>query len=181
MGGFLAAARSSLRAFGGRSTADPVDPAAVTWGHALTAVAVLVVAVTASILLPAGDLIVQLLPIMANLLTVSFAILAVPFLMLAIVAVGTRQNEKLPLLVLFTALSLLVIQATSLALSLFGFNTSAALIGVTAFFVGRAARTVLGVSVGNAILVALLTAAGIFAASFLFFALPDAQGILDGI
>lgn len=180
--GFLAAANASMRAFGGgrRGTVPPVDPAAVSWAHALLGVAILIVAVAASILLPGAGVILQFLPQLLDILLVTFATLAVPFLVLIIAAIGTRQREKLPILVLFTSLSLLLIQATSLLLSFFSMSTSSALIVVTAFFVGRAARTVLGFSIFTSILVGLVTAAGIFVASSLLLVLPTGQAMLDG-
>ena len=178
--GYLAAASASMRALSGgkRGATVPIDPAAVGWEHAVAAVALLAVVVVASVMAPAGELVMQFLPMLLEILFVTFATLAVPFLVLGVAATWSRQREKLPLLVMFTALSLILIQVTSLVLSLFGLSTSTALIGVTAYFVGRASRTVLGFSLGNSILVALLVAAGIFAASFLLLAMPSGHALL---
>jgi hypothetical protein len=181
--GFFAAAKASMNAFGGtrRRPGPPIDPSAVGWGDAAIGVAILVGVVAISIVAPGAGIILQFLPQLFDILLVTFLTLAVPFVVLVVAALWVGQREKLPLLVLFTSLSLLLIQVTSFALSFLNMSTSTALIGVTAVFVGRAARTVLGFSIGLSILVGAITAVGIFAASMLLLLLPTGQAMLAGV
>ena len=81
---------------------------------------------------------------------------------------------------LVVALVLLIIQVASLLFSYFGLQTSTALVAVTAVFVGRAVRTVLGASIPMAILAGVIAAVGTFTAGLLLLVLPTGQAMLAG-
>lgn len=180
---FLTAAKAAMNAFGGtgKRPGPLLDPAAVSWGDAVIGVAILIVVTAIGIVAPAGGIILQFLPQLFDILLVSVLTMAVPFVVLIVCAVSTGQHEKLPLLVLFTALTLLLINLTSFALSFLNISTSSALIAVTSVFVGRAANKALGFSLGMSILVGAITGAGIFAASLVLLALPTGQAMIGDL
>ena len=178
--GFLSAAKASMNAFGGtrKQPGPPVDAAAVSWTDALIGVVLLVAVTVIGVVAPGGGIIAQFPQQLFDILLVTFLSLAVPFVVLAVAASWVRQGEKLPLLMLFTAISLLLILVTMFVLSFVNVSRSNALTGVAAFFVGRAARKALGFSLGQSILVGAITAVAIFAASFVLVLLPTGQAML---
>lgn len=175
---FLAAAAESYRAFGMGKGARPLDYSLVSWNEAVPAVALLVVAQGVMLAGSFGSMLMEALPYLVDIGLVTLLAFAVPFAVVIGWATLTRQPERAPLLVMFVAIVLLVVQVMSLLLSYFGMQTSTALVAVTAVFVGRAIRTVLGASIPMAILAGVLVGVGTAAAGLLFLVLPTGQAML---
>jgi len=176
---FMAAAAESYRAFGMRKDARPLDYSLVSWNEAVPAVALLVVAQAVMLAGTFGSMLMEYLPYFFDLGLVTLAAFVVPFAVVIAWATLSRQPERAPLLVMFVAIVLLAVQVMSLLLSYFGLQTSMALVAVTAVFVGRAIRTVLGASIPMAILAGVLVGVGTAAAGLLILLLPTGQAMLD--
>lgn len=172
---YFAAMGATLRSFASRRGNEATDPATVTWGHAWFTVAVMLAAQVTTQMLPVAMVAPELLANLAMPFTISVAVQLVPFAVIIACAIWLKQQQRLPMLVLLTALGLIVIQFVALALSLAGVRSDAMLVGVMAYMVGRASWSMLGVSIVGAIIAGLVVAVGVVAASVLFFALPGAQ------
>lgn len=177
---FMAAAAESYRAYGPGKNARPLDFTRVTWNEAVPAVALLVVAQAVMLAGSFGSALMDYLPYLFDLGLVTLVAFAVPFAVVVAWALWTRQPERAPLLVMYVAIVLLMVQVLSLILSYFGLQTSSALVAVTAVFVGRAIRIVLGASIPMAILAGVLVALGTFGAGLLLLVLPTGQAMLAG-
>lgn len=172
---FFAAIGATLRAFGSRAGNEATDPATVTWTHAALAVALMLAIQVATQMLPVAMVAPELLADLALPFAISVTVQVVPFAVLVASAIWTKQQARLPMVAMLVALGLIVIQLTALTLSLAGVRSDAALVGVMAYMTGRAARTMLGVSIAGAIVAGLVVAVGVVAASMLFYALPGAE------
>jgi hypothetical protein len=177
-GRFMTAAGESYRALGMRKDARPLDYGLVSWNEAVPGVVVLVLAQAAMLAGSFGGRVMEYLPFVFDLGFVTLVAFAVPLVLVIVWAHLSRQPEKAPLLVMHVALVLLIVQVASLLFSYFGLQTSMALVGVTAVFVGRAIRTVLGASIPMAILAGVLVGAGTAAAGLLILLLPTGQAML---
>ena len=177
---FMTAAAESYRAFGLRKDARPLDYGLVTWNEAVPGVVVLVLAQAAMLAGSFGGKVMEYLPFVFDLGFVTLVAFAVPLVLVIVWAHLAKQPEKAPLLVMYVALVLLIIQVASLLFSYFGLQTSTALVAVTAVFVGRAVRTVLGASIPMAILAGVIAAVGTFTAGLLLLVLPTGQAMLAG-
>lgn len=173
--GFFAAIGATLRAFGSRAGSEAANPAAVTWVHAAIALAIMLATQFSTQLGPIAMVAPELLSAMAVPFAISIAVQLVPFAVIVACAIWMKQPERLPMVVMLTALGLIVIQLTALTLSLANVRSDAALVGVMAYMTGRAARTMLGSSIAGAIVAGLVVAVGLVAASLLFYALPGAE------
>jgi hypothetical protein len=178
--GFFAAIGATLRAFGSRAGNEATDPTSVTWAHAAIAIAIMLATQISTQMLPVAMVAPQLLTELALPFAISIAVQVVPFAVLVACAIWTKQSARLPMVVMLTALGLIVIQLTALALSLASVRSDAALVGVMAYMTGRAARTMLGASIVGAIVAGLVVAVGVVAASLLFYALPGSEVAVAG-
>lgn len=178
--GFFAAARATLSAFGSRRGNEATDPARVSPAHATIAFVLMLVVLVGTQMLPIAAVAPELLEQMAAPLVISIAVQMVPFVVIAACAIWSKQRQRLPMLVMLTALGMAVIHVTSYLISLAGVRSDAALVGVMAYMVGRASWTMLGFSIAGAIVTGLVVAVGIVAASLLLFALPGAQSAFGG-
>jgi len=176
---FVTAAAEAYRAFGTKRDARPLDYSLVTWNEAIPAVALLLVAQAVMLAGSAGGMLAEALPFLVDIGLITLLAFAVPFAVVVAWAVLSKQPERAPLLVTFVAIVLLTVQVVSLALSVFGMQTSTALVAVTALFVGRAIRTVLGASIPMAILAGVIVGVGTAAAGLLILVLPTGQAMLD--
>jgi len=172
---FMAAVAEAYRAFGMRKDARPLDFSLVGWNEAVPGVVVLVLAQAAMLAGSFGEMLMDYLPFAFDLGFVTLVAFAVPIVVVIVAARLAGQPDKAPLLVMFVAILLLLVQVVSLVLSYFGMQTSMALVAVTAAFVGRAVRTVLGASITMAILAGVLVAVGTAAAGMLILLLPTGQ------
>ncbi len=178
---FVTAAAESYRAFGMRKDARPLDYSRVGWNEAVPAVAVLLLAQAAMLAGSFGSMLMEALPYVFDIGLVTLVAFAVPFAVVIAWAYGTKQPERAPLLVTYVAIVLLIVQVMSVVLSYFGLQTSTALVAVTAVFVGRAIRTVLGASIPMAILAGVLVGLGTFVAGLLILLLPTGQAMMAGV
>lgn len=174
---FMTAAGESYRAFGMRRDARPLDYSLVSWNEAVPAVAILLLAQAVMLAGSFGNMLMDYLPTVFDIGFVTLVAFAVPFAVVITWAVLAKQPERAPLLVMFVSILLLLIQIMSLLLSYLGLQTSMALVAVTAVFVGRAIRTVLGASIPMAILAGVLVGVGTAAAGLLILALPTGQAM----
>lgn len=177
---FMIAAGESYRAFGMRKDARPLDYSLVSWNEAVPAVVILVLAQAVMLAGSFGSMLMDFLPQAFDIGFVTIVAFAVPFAVVIAWAILTRQPERAPLLVTFVAIVLLLVQIMSLLLSYLGLQTSMALVAVTAVFVGRAVRTVLGASIPMAILAGVLVGVGTAAAGLLILVLPTGQAMVVG-
>jgi hypothetical protein len=173
--GFFAAAKATLRAFGSRAGNEATDPASVTPTHAGLAVALMLATQVATQIGPIAMVAPEVLPDVAVPFAISVAVQLVPFAVIVAGALWAKQRERVPMVVMLTALGLVVIQLSALTLSLTGFRSDAALVGIMAYMTGRASRTMLGFSIAGCIVAGLVVAVGVVAASILFYALPGAE------
>lgn len=175
---FMTAAAESYRAFGMRKEARPLDYSLVSWNEAVPAVAILLLAQAVMLAGSFGNMLMDYLPYVFDIGFITLVAFAVPFAVVIAWAMLTKQPERAPLLVMFVSIVLLLVQVMSLLLSYFGLQTSMALVAVTAVFVGRAIRTVLGASIPMAILAGVLVGVGTAAAGLLILVLPTGQAML---
>ncbi len=172
---FMTAAAEAYRAFGMRKDARPLEYSRVTWNEAVPGVVLLVLAQGVMLAGSFGPMLMEYLPYAFDIGFITLVAFAVPIVVVIGWAVLSGHPERAPLLVMFVALVLLLVQVISLLLSLFGMQTSMALIAVTAVFVGRAVRMVLGASIPMAILAGVLVGVGTAAAGLLILVLPTGQ------
>lgn len=177
---FTMAAAESYRAFGMRKDARPLDYSLVSWNEAVPAVVILVLAQGVMLAGALGGMLMEYLPYFFDLSLVTLVAFAVPFAVVIAWANLSRQAERAPLLVMFVSIVLLLVQVMSLLLSYLGLQTSTALVAITAVFVGRAVRTVLGASIPMAILAGLTVGIGTFVAGLLILVLPTGQAMVAG-
>jgi hypothetical protein len=179
MKGFLAAALASTQAFVSRQRNAEIASSAVTWPQAIIAMVLILALLVLTEFLPFAVAIPEFMTSLLVLLFISIVVHAVPYFVLAPCAIWTKQRDRLPLVVMLVSIGLALIQIVSVAISFAGIRSDAALVGVMAYMSGRAARTMLNFSIMGAIVVGLIVAVGIVAASILFFALPGAQALFN--
>jgi hypothetical protein len=175
---FMTAAAESYRAFGARKDAPPLDYSLVSWNEAVPGVVVLVLAQAVMLAGSFGGRVMDYLPYAFDLGFVTLVASAVPFAVSIAWAYYTKQLDRAPLLVMFVAIVLLAVQLLGLGLSYFGMQTSFAYVAVTAVFVGRAIRTILGASIPMAILAGVLVGGLMTASGLLIQFLPTGQAML---
>lgn len=168
MNGFFAAALASTRAFVSRERNAATDPTIASWSHATIAVAVLLVVVVATEILPAAIVVPQLLPELAGPMAISLVVHAVPFVVIVAGAIWSKQSERLPLVIMLLCIAMVLIQVTLFALSVANVRAEAAVVGVIAYMAGRASRTMLNFSIAGAVVTGLIVGVGTLAASQLF-------------
>lgn len=172
---FMTAAAESYRAFGMRKDARPLDYGLVSWNEAVPGVALLLVSQAVIIAGSLGNQLMEYLPLAFSIGLVTLLTFAVPFAVVIAWAYVSKQPQRLPLLVMFVAIALFVVQVVNLLLAYFGLQTTMGLIAVTAVFVGRAVRNVLGASIPMAILAGALVGLGMITAGLLILVLPIGQ------
>ena len=175
---FDALTAASQAGLGSRRNPKPVDPAAVTWDHAMLGISVMISVQAMLVVAPFLGVLGEAGRVIVDLGLVAVVLLAVPFAVMGGAAALSRQREKVPLLFLYAALVMLVVQVVSFILASFGITSSTALIGVLGYLFVRAAKSILGLSWGMAILVGGLVAAGVFSTGFLLLMLPTGQAML---
>lgn len=176
---FMTAAAESYRALGMGKNARPLDYSLVGWNEAVPAVALLLVSQGVIIAGSLGNQLMDYLPLAFSLGIVTLVTFAAPFAVVTGWAYLSKQPDRLPLLVMFVAIVLFFIQVVNLLLSYLGLQTTMALIAVTAVFVGRSIRTVLGASILTATLAGLLVGIGMVAAGLLVLVLPIGQATVS--
>lgn len=176
---FMTAAAESYRALGMGKNARPLDYSLVGWNEAVPAVALQLVSYGVIIAGSLGDELMEYLPLAFSLGLTALVTFAVPFAVVTAWAYLSKQPSRLPLLIMFVAIVLFFVQVLNLLLSYLGLQTFMAMIGVTAVFVGRSIRTVLGASIPMAILAGGLVVLGMATAGLLILALPIGQATMS--
>jgi hypothetical protein len=168
---FIAAAKESLRVLGSQRDAAPIDPGKVSWRDAVLAVLLLAVAQATMLAISAGSALPQILPAFFEQLLMTLAVLAVPFIVAAIAAMLAQRRDELPMLVMYIALCLLLMQVTMFILSYARLSSSLTQVLLTTFIVGRGISIVLKVPVRMAALGGVVAGAGTVALSMALFSL----------
>ena len=141
----------------------------VTWGHALTSVALLIVVQLVLILWSMGG---QFDAASIGYVSVlAFVPLLVPFLVFWVGTLVTGTVARLPATVLYLGVALAVIQVVSAVFASFGPAKSGPALGVFLAFTFLAARGFLKVGWGPAILVSVLSVGGLLGITFLLLVL----------
>ena len=175
---FDALTAASLAGLGSTRSPKQIDPTAVTWDHAMLGIGVMICVQALLVVAPFLGVLGEAGRVIVDLGLVAVVLLAVPFVVMGGAAVLSRQGEKVPLLFLYAALVMLVVQVVSFILASFGITSSTALIGVLGYLFVRASKSVLGLSWGKAILIGGLVAAGVLLTGFLLVMLPTGQAML---
>lgn len=177
--GFLGAVDASVRAaFGRGQAADASAAASVTWTHAVTGIVGMVILQAVLLVVPFAEALPEALRAVIDFAVLALVTTAVPFIVVGGAAQVLGKQEQLPALFLFLALVLALSQLVGIILGAFGVSAGTAMIGILGYFVARAAKSLLGVGWGGAILIGALAAVGSFAASFVFLALPTGQAMM---
>lgn len=176
--GFLGAVDVATRAAFGRAPATADSASTVSWTHAVTGIVGMVILQAVLLVVPFAGALPEALRAVVDFGVLALVMTAVPFVVVGAAALLLNKREQLPALFLFLALVLALSQLVGIILGAFGIGAGTAMIGILGYFVARAAKSLLGVGWGGAILIGVLVALGTFAASFVLLALPTGQAMM---
>lgn len=176
--GFLSAVDVSVRAAFARAPATNGSAAGVNWTHATTGIVVMAILQAVLLVVPFMDALPEALRAVVDFAVLAIVTTAVPFIVVGGAALLLGKREQVPTLFLFLALVLAISQLVGQILGAFDISSGTAMIGLLGYLVARAAKSLLGVGWGGAILIGALAAVGSFAASFVFLLLPTGQAMM---
>ncbi len=176
--GFLGAIDVATRAAFGRAPATDGSAASVSWADATTGIVGMAILQAVLLVVPFAGALPEALRAVVDFAVLALVTTAVPFAVVGGAALLLGKREQLPALFLFLALVLALSQLVATILGAFGVSAGTAMLGILGYFVARAAKSLLGVGWGGAILIGVLAALGTFAASFVLLALPTGQAMM---